>query len=102
MALILMQTEWVWLLRMTVVNLLPLQVIRSAALILEYILSQKKEKGELPENAFVVKTIVSSELARKITEYYNVELLDVLTGFKFIGEKSVNWMTQAKRNSFWL
>lgn len=56
-------------------------------LILEYILSQKKQKGDLPENAFVVKTIVSSDLARKIADNYGVELIDVLTGFKFIGEK---------------
>ncbi len=60
---------------------------QTGCLLLEYMLSQKQEKGELPENAFVVKTIVSSELARKIAEYYGVELLDVLTGFKFIGEQ---------------
>ncbi|HBI73906.1 MAG TPA: phosphoglucomutase, partial [Lachnospiraceae bacterium] len=54
---------------------------------LEYILSQKKLKGELPENAFVVKTIVTSDLARKIANHYKVEILDVLTGFKFIGEQ---------------
>lgn len=60
---------------------------QSGCLMLDYILSQKKERGELPNNAFVVKTIVSSELARKIAEYYDVELIDVLTGFKFIGEK---------------
>jgi len=60
---------------------------QSGCLMLDYILSQKKERGELPENAFVVKTIVSSELARKIAENYNVEIIDVLTGFKFIGEK---------------
>ncbi|NMA65453.1 MAG: phospho-sugar mutase, partial [Clostridiaceae bacterium] len=60
---------------------------QTGCLILEYILSQKKKKGELPENAFVVKTIVSSDLARKIADNYGVELIDVLTGFKFIGEK---------------
>jgi len=60
---------------------------QTGCLLLEYILSQKKEKGELPSNAFVVKTIVSSALARKITDYYGVELIDVLTGFKFIGEQ---------------
>jgi len=56
-------------------------------LLLEYILSQKKQRGELPENGFVVKTIVTTELARAITDAYNVELVEVLTGFKFIGEK---------------
>lgn len=60
---------------------------QTGCLLLEYILSQKKERGELPHNGFVVKTIVSSDLARKIAENYGVELIDVLTGFKFIGEK---------------
>jgi phosphoglucomutase len=54
---------------------------------LEYILSQKKARGELPESAFAVKTIVTTELARKIAGYYGVELVEVLTGFKFIGEQ---------------
>lgn len=56
-------------------------------LLLEYILSQKLQNHDLPKNAFVVKTIVSSDLARKIAEEYKVEILDVLTGFKFIGEQ---------------
>ncbi len=56
-------------------------------LLLEYILSQKLQNDDLPKNAFVVKTIVSSDLARKIAEEYKVEILDVLTGFKFIGEQ---------------
>ncbi len=60
---------------------------QTGCLLLEYILSQKKESGSLPTNGFVVKTIVTSELARKIAGYYNVELIEVLTGFKFIGEK---------------
>ncbi len=56
-------------------------------LLLEYILSQKQQNNELPQNAFVVKTIVSSDLARKIADEYGVEIIDVLTGFKFIGEQ---------------
>lgn len=56
-------------------------------LLLDYILSQKKEKGELPSNGFVVKTIVTTELARTIAKSYNIELIEVLTGFKFIGEQ---------------
>ncbi|MCR4435827.1 MAG: phospho-sugar mutase [Clostridiales bacterium] len=56
-------------------------------LLLEYILSQKKSKMQLPQNGFVVKTIVTTELARKIAESYAVELVEVLTGFKFIGEQ---------------
>lgn len=60
---------------------------QTGCLMLEYILSQKKEKNQLPESGFVVKSIVSTELAKKIAQNYNTELLDVLTGFKFIGEK---------------
>ena len=56
-------------------------------LMLEYVLSQKKAKNELPSNGFAVKTIVTTELARAIADNYAVELIDVLTGFKFIGEK---------------
>jgi phosphoglucomutase len=60
---------------------------QTGCLLMEYILSQKKMRGELPKNGFVVKTIVSSDLANKIAKNYNVELVEVLTGFKFIGEK---------------
>jgi phosphoglucomutase len=65
----------------------PLTGNQVGCLMLEYILSQKKEKGELPQNAFVVKTIVTTELAKEIAKFYGVELIEVLTGFKFIGEK---------------
>ncbi len=60
---------------------------QTGCLLTEYILSHKKEKGELPNNGFVVKTIVTTELARIIANHYNIELIEVLTGFKFIGEK---------------
>lgn len=56
-------------------------------LILEYILSQKKAMGILPENGAVVTTIVSGKMARGITDAYNVKLLETLTGFKYIGEQ---------------
>jgi len=60
---------------------------QTGCLLLEYILSQKKAKGQLPPKGFVAKTIVTTELSRKIAENYGVELVEVLTGFKFIGEK---------------
>jgi len=59
----------------------------SALLILEYILSQRKEKNILPKNAAVIKSIVSSTMAEPICKNYNVNLFEVLTGFKYIGEK---------------
>ncbi len=55
-------------------------------ILLEYILSSKKKEGTLPENAFVVKTIVTSDIGRKIANKYGVKCIDVLTGFKYIGE----------------
>ncbi|MEH7072495.1 phospho-sugar mutase [Neobacillus drentensis] len=60
---------------------------QTGALLLDYILTQKKEKGTLPENGVILKTIVTSEIGRKIAESYQLETVDVLTGFKFIAEK---------------
>jgi phosphoglucomutase len=59
----------------------------TGTLLLEYLLSQRKEKGMLPENGAVISTIVSTALARKITEAYGLKYFNVLTGFKYIGEK---------------
>ncbi len=60
---------------------------QTGCLLLEYILRKEKENGMLPKNGAVVKTIVTSELVRKIADDYGTETIDVLTGFKFIGEK---------------
>jgi phosphoglucomutase len=60
---------------------------QTGCLLLEYILSALKEGGKLPENGFAVKTIVTTELSRVIAKYYDIELVEVLTGFKFIGEQ---------------
>jgi phosphoglucomutase len=59
----------------------------SGMLIAEYILSQRKEKGLLHDNGAFVKTIVSTNMADAIANEYNVKLIEVLTGFKFIGEQ---------------
>ncbi|OLS33618.1 phospho-sugar mutase [Bacillus sp. MRMR6] len=60
---------------------------QTGALLLDYILSQKKSKGTLPENGVVLKTIVTSDIGRKIADAYELTTIDVLTGFKFIAEK---------------
>ncbi len=57
------------------------------ALLTDYILSQHKEKGTMPENPAVIKSVVTTEMIRAIASYYDVEMMEVLTGFKFIGEK---------------
>ena len=59
----------------------------SGMLIAEYILREKKEKGELPKNGALVKTIVTTNMADPIAEAYQVKLMEVLTGFKYIGEQ---------------
>lgn len=60
---------------------------QTGCLLMDYILSTLQEQQQLPKKGFVVKTIVTSELTRKIAGYYGVNLLEVLTGFKFIGEQ---------------
>lgn len=57
------------------------------ALLLDFVLARRTENGTLPKNPIAVKTIVTTELCRKIAESYGCELIDVLTGFKFIGEQ---------------
>ncbi len=58
----------------------------SALLIAEYEISQKKEKGILPKNGMIIKTIVSTNLTDAVAKEYDLELVEVLTGFKYIGE----------------
>ena len=60
---------------------------QTGLLLTEYILSALKEENKLPENGVVIKTIVTTEGARAIAEHYGIEIMDVLTGFKYIGEK---------------
>ncbi len=56
-------------------------------MLLEYILKCKKANGTLPKNPVGVKTIVTTEICKKIAADYGCEMRDVLTGFKFIGEQ---------------
>ena len=60
---------------------------QTGALLTDYILSQYTEKKTMPKNPVVIKTVVTTEMIRAITSYYGVEMMEVLTGFKFIGEK---------------
>lgn len=57
------------------------------ALLLEYICHERTKLGTMPENPITVKTIVSTDIIAEIAEAYNVEMIEVLTGFKFIGEQ---------------
>lgn len=60
---------------------------QTGSILCEYILRKAKENGKLPQNAAIIKTIVTTEMARAIADSFGVYTEDVLTGFKFIGEK---------------
>ena len=60
---------------------------QTGLLLTHYVLSSLKETNKLPQNGVVIKTIVTTEGARSIAEDFNIEIMDVLTGFKYIGEK---------------
>ncbi|WP_414859022.1 phospho-sugar mutase [Paenibacillus elgii] len=66
---------------------------QSGAIMVDYLLSSRKERGELSANGVVIKTIVTSEMGAVIAEHYGAKVLNTLTGFKYIGEK----MTQFER-----
>ncbi|WP_409294960.1 phospho-sugar mutase [Peribacillus sp. SCS-26] len=72
---------------------------QTGAILLEYLLSQKQQKGTLPENGIVLKTIVTSEIGRTIAEAYGLQADDVLTGFKFIAEK-IGEYEETKEHTF--
>ena len=61
------------------------------AMLMNYILSRREEEGTMPSNPAVVKTIVTTSLADRIARSFGVRVYDVLTGFKFIGEKIKEW-----------
>ncbi len=72
---------------------------QTGALLLEYILKQRQQKGDLPANGVMLKTIVTSELGRAIADSYQIAAVDTLTGFKFIGEK-INEYAQTGQHQF--
>jgi phosphoglucomutase len=71
----------------------------TGALIAEYEFSQKAEKGILPKNAALIKTIVTGNISDLIAEYYHAKLIEVLTGFKYIGEQ-IKLFEQTGSNEF--
>ncbi|KAA0958741.1 phospho-sugar mutase [Planococcus sp. ANT_H30] len=69
------------------------------AILLHYLITEKKKKNALPVNATVLKTIVTSEIGRDIAAAHGLETIDTLTGFKFIGEK-IKEFEETKEKSF--
>ena len=60
---------------------------QTGAIIVNYLFSKMAEAGTIPEKSVIIKTIVTSELGAAIAEHYGAEVVNTLTGFKFIGEK---------------
>lgn len=68
----------------------------SGCLLAEYTISQIKEQKGLPEDGALIKTIVTTNLADAIAEYYGVKLIEVLTGFKYIGQQILGFEQSGK------
>ncbi len=68
----------------------------TGCLLAEYTISQTAEKSGLPEDGAMVKTIVSTNLADAIAKYYNIDLIECLTGFKYIGQVIHRFETTGK------
>lgn len=66
----------------------------SGCLIGDYVISQRKEKEGLPKDGAFIKSIVSTNMADAIAKYYGIQLIEVLTGFKFIGQKILEFETK--------
>ena len=66
---------------------IPLTGNMSGSLLCEYVLSQKKAAGKIPEDGQVIKSIVSTNLIDAVAKEYGCELIEVLTGFKWIGQQ---------------
>ncbi len=78
----------------------PLTGNQVGVLLINYILTQKAGKGILPENPVLVKTIVTTEMAQRVCDDYNIKMNNVLTGFKYIGEIIKNLEEKNEENRF--
>lgn len=68
----------------------------SGCLLADYVIGQRKEKEGLPEDGALIKTIVTSNMADAIAKHYDVKLIEVLTGFKFIGQQILGFEQSGK------
>ncbi len=70
----------------------------SGCLLADYEIGQRKELQGLPEDGYLIKTIVTSNMADAIAKYYHTGLIEVLTGFKYIGQQILGFETTGKGN----
>ena len=70
------------------------------AMLLEYLLSQRLEKGTMPEEPVAIKSFVTTNIASKVAAKYGCKMKEVLTGFKYIGEYITELEKEGKENNF--
>lgn len=73
---------------------------QTGLLLLDYICSRRMAKGKMPEDPVLIKTIVTTDMAEQIANHYGVRVINVLTGFKFIGEQIGRLEKQGKSESY--
>lgn len=73
---------------------------QTGLLLLDYICSQRTKHGKMPADPVMIKTIVTMDMGEQIAEHYGVRTIDVLTGFKFIGEQIGLLEKQGKQDSY--
>ena len=69
-------------------------------LLLDYLCAQRTKHGRMPADPVMIKTIVTTDMAERIAAHYGVKTINVLTGFKFIGEQIGRLEAQGRRDSF--
>ncbi len=69
-------------------------------LLTDYICSMRKKHGDMPKNPIVIKTIVTTDMVKKIAEKYGVQVIEVLTGFKYIGEQILLLEQKGEENRY--
>jgi len=69
---------------------------QTGAILIKYILESKKEKGDLPDNGVIIKSVVTGDLGKEISKGFGIDTLETLTGFKYIGSK----IDELKNNEF--
>lgn len=73
---------------------------QTGCLLLDYVCARRTENGTMPEDPVCVKTIVTTDLGQQIADHYGVRTVNVLTGFKFIGEQIGFLEKEGKENSY--
>lgn len=69
-------------------------------LLLDYVCSMRQKHNNMPDEPVFVKTIVTTDMAKKVADFYKVKTIDVLTGFKYIGEQILFLEQKGKENSY--